>query len=449
MKFITLFLQNLMDKETATIDDFPGYTFYRDGRASNKYGQFIGYKSKDEEYITTKIRDKDGKFHKKRMHILIMWAFSGEAPNGRDVDHKNGKRDDNRYENLQYLDRKTHNMKTRENNKNINNNYKYRNVQATDKDGNTINFKSLQEAINYFEPGNKSISTMIKRSITNDKFYKNYKWKYLDTESLDNEIWKKPNIENIDPDIEVSNLGRIKRKGGRIQDKFSYENGYMRTSITINGKQKHIQLHTLICSAFHGKQPEWATSVNHIDENKTNNKSDNLEWSNPIKQADSWRVKINLEKDGVITSFNSIKEADEFLNLSRSISSSLLNGKTVIKEYNIIRDTECKKIKARGPVTQNGCAIYQLDENKNIIKEFPTITAAVRELLPYLDNYTYQKKSNNIKIALIRNWKALGYYWQYKNPPENIDELREKIIAKMNERDRIRYHRLKNASVNA
>lgn len=425
-----------MSTETATIDEFPGYTFYRDGRATNKYGQFIGSIDKSEGYVITSFTDKNGKRHKKRLHIMIMWAFSGEPQNGRDVDHINGKRDDNRFENLQYLDRKNHNSKTRKDNPGMLKKIQYP-VQGIKENGETIKFNCIKDAVAYLSELEsyskiKNIEKSISDSITRKGiFNKEYRWSYINDDIIENEIWRKPNIEGIDPNIEVSNMGRLKRRNGVIINKFNINNGYQHTSVQINNKSRTKKLHTLICSAFHGKQPDWASSVNHKDGNPLNNKSDNLEWSDHMKQADSWRSKIHLEKDGKIEhTFNSIKETAEFLKVSGSGIKNCLSGKNkTIKGYTVIRDSNSKEIKkrVRGQRTKNGgTAIEQLDDDKNIIKEFPTIQSAVNELFPNLDISKLSSKTTSIRFAMICGYKLFNYYWKFKNPPENIDELREK-----------------------
>jgi len=45
----------------------------------------------------------------KRVHRLVMLAFSGECPEGMEVNHKNGNKTDNRLENLEYIDRSENN----------------------------------------------------------------------------------------------------------------------------------------------------------------------------------------------------------------------------------------------------------------------------------------------------------------------------------------------------
>lgn len=375
--------------DTAVIDEFPGYTFYRDGRCSNKYGQFIGKVNPDSYGNTIAFIDKNGKKHNKRIHIMIMWAFSGEPANGRDVDHINSKKDDNRYENLQYLDRKSHNIKTRKENPEIRI-CKARPIQGIDKDGNIKKFISIKEASEFID-SQLNIRTSydkITNSIKKNEFYKGYKFSYSNTENLEGEIWKKPNIDGIDSYIEVSNYGRVKHKNGKITYEFN-------------------------------------------SNNKINNKAENLEWSDPVKQSVSWQCKVHLQKDGLITTFDSIKEANEFLNVKHGVHNCLSGTNKTVKGYTVVRDSEKWQMKDIDKKTSScGTQIYQLDNDKKIIKEFPSIYSAIRELFPNLEISKYTSKSTGIRRSMICGCKSIEYYWQYKNPPENINELRKKYGRK-------------------
>ncbi len=106
------------------------------------------------------------------------------------------------------------------------------------------------------------------------------------SEKNEEEIWK--DIPSK-PGYQASNFGRIrsldrwieytkKNVPGRIFKVFKKgkvltpveDNGYIKTTIGWS--------HRFICEAFHGPAPEGCTDVNHIDENKKNNRPENLEW---------------------------------------------------------------------------------------------------------------------------------------------------------------------------
>lgn len=106
------------------------------------------------------------------------------------------------------------------------------------------------------------------------------------------EIWK--DIKFIENDIEydysnkyrISNFGRIKylnKKAGFSTRKekvsFGYpdKDGYLRVYLCKNSKIKTIGIHRLVALMFISN-PNNLPQVNHKDEDKTNNRVDNLEW---------------------------------------------------------------------------------------------------------------------------------------------------------------------------
>jgi hypothetical protein len=50
--------------------------------------------------------------------------------------------------------------------------------------------------------------------------------------------------------------------------------GYLRVAVNYLG----VNVHELVCSAFHGERPSPEMIVNHIDEVRSNNSAENLEW---------------------------------------------------------------------------------------------------------------------------------------------------------------------------
>ena len=81
----------------------------------------------------------------------------------------------------------------------------------------------------------------------------------------------------------VSNLGRILnlnyRNTGKPKLMTPSENtdGYFKINLRKNGETKTCYVHRLIAQTFI-PNPENKPEINHIDEDKTNNRVDNLEW---------------------------------------------------------------------------------------------------------------------------------------------------------------------------
>lgn len=110
----------------------------------------------------------------------------------------------------------------------------------------------------------------------------------------------------------VSSHGRFKRVDSGFVMKGGKEiNGYSVAQLTLDGRQRVVLAHRLVCEAFHGKSPNGMNVVNHIDGNKTNNAASNLEWVSSSENAKhSWRMVRQRERDDAVdryvTCYNSV-----------------------------------------------------------------------------------------------------------------------------------------------
>lgn len=101
------------------------------------------------------------------------------------------------------------------------------------------------------------------------------------------EIWKDiPNYEGI---YKVSNIGRVKSvlwfdpknkryyKRDKILKPHKTNKGYIEVSLSNKYQKKICKVHRLVAETFI-PNPNNLPQVNHIDENKSNNNMNNLEW---------------------------------------------------------------------------------------------------------------------------------------------------------------------------
>ena len=99
------------------------------------------------------------------------------------------------------------------------------------------------------------------------------------------EIWRP--VVGYEGLYEVSSYGRVRSldkydsrnrfRKGRILTLYTEIGGYLRAHLSSNGKAKHHSVHRLVAEAFI-PNPDNLPEINHRDEDKTNNRVDNLEF---------------------------------------------------------------------------------------------------------------------------------------------------------------------------
>lgn len=174
------------------------------------------------------------------------------------------------------------------------------------------------------------------------------------------EIWK--DILGFENKYQASNFGRIKslnyHREGReeILKQHKTNRGYLHVILCKNGKSKWYFVHRLVWSAFNGEIPE-GMQINHKDEDKSNNRLDNLELVTR-KENINWGTR------------------------NKKVSQVKTNGKT-------------------------SKAVLQYTLEGELIKEFPS-TKEIERQLGY--------NCSGISYCCTGKYKqAYGYIWRYKN----------------------------------
>ena len=108
---------------------------------------------------------------------------------------------------------------------------------------------------------------------------------------MTSENWKNVLIEGFEGIYQVSDMGRVKSLKRVVSHSFSgtmtiperilkpntVAFGYQQVTLNNFGKRKSVYVHVLVAATFIGEK-ENGFEVNHIDEDKTNNKLSNLEY---------------------------------------------------------------------------------------------------------------------------------------------------------------------------
>jgi hypothetical protein len=90
------------------------------------------------------------------------------------------------------------------------------------------------------------------------------------------EIWK--DINGFEGYYKVSNKGNVfsVRRNKKLSTCISHK-GYHETHLSLKGKRRKFKIHRLVANAFI-PNPENLSQIDHIDNDKSNNRVENLQW---------------------------------------------------------------------------------------------------------------------------------------------------------------------------
>lgn len=220
------------------------------------------------------------------------------------------------------------------------------------------------------------------------------------------EIWK--NIKGYEGLYQVSNLGEIKSfklNKERILKKMETHKGYICVDLSFKGKKRRVPVHRIVAEAFI-PNPENKKQVDHIDENKLNNKTSNIRWLTNRENVSEYRSKRGNKVVGVHYS----KKQKKF------ISQIYISGVTYsLGMFDNINDAEKNYQKAlnnwnkkriKPPIRRNN-GIYKKDVKGLLLKKYKNLKEVTD------DGYCYASVSSSCNGKYKHsNGYYRGFIWE-------------------------------------
>ena len=141
------------------------------------------------------------------------------------------------------------------------------------------------------------------------------------------------------PKYEVSSEGRIRNfKTGKILKTQINQKGYEVLTLMRNGRQHTVRVHRLVAESFYGS-PHDGMYVKHIDDDVSNNKASNLEFSTrkeiirhaiergTMSKNDYGKPRIRVRDITTGIVYNSLNECERDTGIDHSEISKYISGK--------------------------------------------------------------------------------------------------------------------------
>jgi len=413
-------------EEWRVINDFPNYSVSNFGNVKNNLNNKLMKLNLKGGYYNIMLTNSECRKAFK-VHRLVGLAFIPNPDNKRTVNHKDKNKCNNKLENLEWM---THEEQTQHRSIGLilkpNTN---KPIYRLSKNDEILDFfNSIEDAGKWAVENNLTSNVHNGRNAIGNclngltKTAYNYKWKFTNNDSLENEEWREINVNKLlneeiisDKKYYVSNLGRFKNSYGTIMENYKpNEDGYIRVYIY----NKTFAIHRVVAFTFL-QNPENKETVNHKDGNKLNNAVDNLEFATN-KEQQIHKHSIGLGNNftrkikqydlnwNLIKEYTSISSAAKEMNISKGSIQGVLLGKNKTAAGFIWKYIDDENIDFTEKITINqniGRKVCQYDLNMNLIETHNSIADAGR-------NVGIHK--NNI-WGVIHNFRKTsgGFIWKY------------------------------------
>lgn len=163
------------------------------------------------------------------------------------------------------------------------------------------------------------------------------------------EIWR--DIPGYEDWYQASNMGRIRSKDryvnyknnslalhkGKILSPKISNKGYLEVVLAVNGSNYYKRVHQLVALTFL-PNPNNYPHINHINEIKTDNRVENLEWCTPRQNSEAYTTQRNTVyqydlQGKLIKIWHSLTRAAEYIDGEKSGIEHCCSGDTRMKTY--------------------------------------------------------------------------------------------------------------------